>query len=133
MNSREYLVNSVVEEAVEVSDVALHIGHACNNIAKFGAKANRFGLLDINPCTGKTNVQELVDEYNDLTTMMNLLKLQTLAEGHPFPEMVDPNAIQAKIEKFLRYSEYSVESGTLETPSTVVTWADVMKSRGIPE
>jgi len=59
MNRLAHLLACVGEEASEIS---LAVG-----------KSHRFGLLNINPASGKSNLDDLVKEYHNLVAVVEML------------------------------------------------------------
>lgn len=78
MNLLEHLLTCTAEEGGEVSQAA--------------HKALRFGLDDINPKTQRTNLQDIVSEFNDLIGALELLQ----EEGVNLQGLYDRQAIESK-------------------------------------
>ena len=95
MNLRENLLQTLEEEASEV--------------IKECSKANRFGLMDINPKTGITNKHALQDEINDFFAVVVML----VEEGFLDEDFLTEENQQGKIQKVQKYLKYSREQGTL--------------------
>lgn len=89
MTRQEHLLTHVLEECVE--------------IAQRTTKAMRFGLFEIQPAQLQSNRQRIIDEYNDLIAVMDMLGMN----------VVDPMAIEAKKRKVEKYLAYAKECGTL--------------------
>ena len=105
MNTTEYLVAMVEEEALEIAHRA--------------SKALRFGLTEVQPGQNETNAQRLAGEYVQLVATLIMLEthIQTsiIPKGREHAAMVD-----AKIAKVHKFMEYSRQLGTLvdgETPN----------------
>lgn len=62
MNTTQYLLIKLAEEAVELSHAAI--------------KASQFGPETKNPGTGKTNIVALQEEYDNITAIVRLLEEQ---------------------------------------------------------
>lgn len=99
MDRLQYAVNGLGEEASE-------LGQAC-------AKGLRFGLMDTDPKTGKTNLQRIVDEYNDVRALINLVGEELAALGIPLEGVDDPAAIETKTAKFIKWGKRSIDNGIL--------------------
>lgn len=99
MNPLEYVLNLVAEEATEVAGAA--------------HKALRFGLDDLDPATGISNKDQLVKEWNDLRATLRMLEEQLAEVGDSLTGLDDEAAIEAKIQKVLKWSRRSVANGTL--------------------
>lgn len=99
MNKLEYTVNLVGEEASEVAQ-------ACNKIL-------RFGLVDVDPRNGRTNLVNLFKELNDLEGVLRLMKEELEDRGISAPQYPDEVEVQKKIQKVLHYAQRSITSGAL--------------------
>lgn len=97
MNALEFLLTHVQEE--------------CGEITQAAAKILRFGLDSRDPRTGEINVDKFVKELNDLQGIIELLKQLPVLEG--LPGLHDPEAVQNKIKKVLRYARDSQALGIL--------------------
>jgi hypothetical protein len=100
MDRIQYVLNGLSEEATELGQAS--------------CKALRFGLLDVDPKTGQTNLQHVVNEYNDVKAMLKLLEEELSHLGIPLEGLDAPSAIQAKITKFLKWGARSMANGTLQ-------------------
>lgn len=95
MNHAEYLLSCLSEE--------------CAEIAQRASKAQRFGLSEIQPGQGLTNVQRLVGELHDLMGVVQLMEDEGILKVGRGLE-----AVAAKKEKLRRFMEYSRQCGTLQ-------------------
>lgn len=94
MNKLENLLTTLGEESAE--------------IIKCCSKANRFGLLTIQPGKSETNEDQLWAEVNDFLGTLEKLAELTGRDG------VAHQAIQAKKEKIEQYFEVSRKLGALQ-------------------
>lgn len=90
----EYLLICLMEECSEVQHVA--------------AKTLRFGINDIKPRTSVSNYKELVNEFNDIIAITELLK----SEGVNIYK--DEERIKLKKERLIKYMQNSVDNGVLQ-------------------
>lgn len=95
MNLLEHLLTCTAEEGGEVSQAA--------------HKALRFGLDDINPKTQRTNLQDIVSEFNDLIGALELLQ----EEGVNLQGLYDRQAIDSKKARIKHWLGHSKSVGTL--------------------
>lgn len=95
MNKVEYLLTCLSEEAAEIQ--------------KDCCKGQRFGIKDVNPASGQTNAEMIIEELNDLMGVVKLL----IEEGVLRENWLDNKKILAKTEKVKEYMLYSKEQGTL--------------------
>lgn len=96
MTKTEYLLTCLAEEAAEVAQ-------RCH-------KAQRFGVLEIEPGTSQSNVARLVGEINDLWGVVELLQeAQVLTDDH----ILSQELIDAKKARVRKYMSYSIIRGTL--------------------
>ena len=98
MNYEQYLLIKLAEEASEVAKDAL--------------KAAQFGLEEVHPSTGVSNVTRLAEELCDMGFIIAKLDERLLAQGkEPLLDIVDAvesdayfNTKSARFEKYLAYS-----------------------------
>ncbi len=95
MNREEHLLTILAEECGETIQVA--------------SKALRFGLNDGYPDQEITNAEDLVNEFNDILAVMEIL----LKEGFIY-QLMDREKIEMKKEKVEKYMEYSKKVGKLK-------------------
>jgi homoserine acetyltransferase len=108
MNRLEHLLTILAEEAAEVTQAA--------------TKALRFGLEEVFPETGKSNLHRLIVEKLELTAVTEMLMAELLllgisADDHLPIESVR-HIIAAKKERVEKYLEYSKQCGTLQENSS---------------
>lgn len=94
MNRTEHLLACLAEECHEVGQRAL--------------KAQRFGLLEVQPEQDKTNWQRIQDELADLLAVMEML--EDCAGSMYF---IPRAAVEAKKEKVEKYMAYAESQGAL--------------------
>ena len=88
MNSDQYHLNKIAEEAVEVAQRAL--------------KAQQFGLGEVQPGQDFDNLERLMDEFHDLfTTFQNFADL---VGRDPIPDEIKKSIRLKKMDKFLQLS-----------------------------
>lgn len=94
---------------IEIKDYFLAcIGEECGEIQQAIGKSLRFGLLDTNPVTKKTNWVELRKEIHDLIAVYEML-----CDEFDRVETLDRELIDAKKERVLKYMKYSQQVGRL--------------------
>jgi len=72
-------------------------------------KAIRFGLYDVNPKTGQTNVDAMRDEFCDVVGAMEFLDKEDAMVN--LVDIIDYQAVQNKVVKIEHYYKYSQERG----------------------
>lgn len=80
------------------------IGEESGEIAQAVGKAHRFGLLDVNPSSRRTNWLDLRQEIHDIIAVYEMLCYE-----FDRVEALDRRLIKAKKEKIGRYLLYSGE------------------------
>lgn len=85
------------------------VGEECGEIQQVVGKIGRFGILDINPTTKKTNWVELRKEVHDLVAVFEML----CDEFDRVPDL-DRQLIERKKKRVIKYMEYAREQGQLE-------------------
>ena len=93
MNKQEHILSIVGEECAEISQ-------RCS-------KAMRFGMKEIQKDQPLTNSERIVEEFNDLIAVMEMLY------DKPIIEIIIPELIDAKKSKVEKYLSYSQGLGTL--------------------
>jgi len=85
------------------------LGEESGEIQQVVGKATRFGILDKNPLTKKTNWVELRKEVHDLVAVYEML-------CHEFDrvETLDRKLIERKKKRVLKYMEYAKDQGQLQ-------------------
>lgn len=91
MGLDQFLLGKVAEEACEISQAAL--------------KAQQFGLAEVYPASGESNLRRLHRELDDLQGILRMLN------ARDFGYEPDESAIAEKQEKVLKFLKYSVELG----------------------
>lgn len=87
------------------------LAEECAEVAQRASKAARFGLTEVQPGQPFTNAERIMQEWNDLVTVMEILIVEDrLSQADVSDEIRVSEVKRAKIEKFLRYS---AECGTL--------------------
>jgi len=94
MEIKDYLLACISEEAGEISQAV--------------GKAHRFGLLDCNPNSEKTNWVDLRKEIHDIIAVYEML-----CDEFDRVEILDREMINAKKVKVEKYMAYSAELGRL--------------------
>lgn len=92
MNRLQYLLIKLAEESSEVGQIAL--------------KTAQFGLHEVYSENGKSNIQRIHDELNDLFGIIKMLNVE-----YEFDYTPSDVAISDKIEKVSKYFNYSCELG----------------------
>lgn len=100
MNKTEHLMVTLSEECAELS--------------KEISKALRFGLDDKEPGQDLTNREKIVNEFNDLFSVMNMLKEYGIFDDK---RLLTIEAIENKKNKVLKYMKYAESVGTLVNES----------------
>jgi NTP pyrophosphatase (non-canonical NTP hydrolase) len=95
VNTTEHLLTCIAEEAAEIAQAA--------------TKALRFGMKGHYP-DGTRNDTKIIDELNDLLGVVRLLQ----TNGHLQLDVGDEDAINAKINKVIRYMALADTRGTLQ-------------------
>lgn len=93
MNTKEHLLTILAEECLEVGQRA--------------TKALRFGLAEVQPDQALSNAERIIEEYDDLLGVMEMLHDRGLLPASR------PERIAAKKEKVTRFLAYSATCGTL--------------------
>jgi hypothetical protein len=106
MNVSEHLITCLAEESGEIAQIAGRISQAAH-------KALRFGLNDGYPGTNRTNLRDMVQEFNDLIGVIELMH----EEGIVLDGLYDRAAIEAKKEKVRMYMVYAEDRGCLQRES----------------
>lgn len=87
------------------------LAEECNEVAQRVSKAIRFGLDEVQEGQEKTNEERIVEEFNDLLTVMKVLEENGTIRINPEHQLYYMVKKMAKIEKYLAYSK---ERGILE-------------------
>ena len=85
------------------------VGEECGEIQQAVGKSMRFGLLDTNPQTSKTNWIELRKEVHDLVAVFEML-----CDEFDRVNVLDRGLIETKKKRVLSYMEYAKGKGRLE-------------------
>jgi len=99
----------------EIEHLLTILSEECAELAKCAAKAQRFGLNDIEPGLTETNADRIMAEFHDVLAAMEMLSDSVPGMGdlgvYASPRVRD--AIYAKVEKVQKWMNYSREQGTL--------------------
>lgn len=101
----QYALNLVGEEGVEISHLIM--------------KIQRFGLLDHHPSRMQSNLESLQNELSDLVASVDVLNAELIKNGIPPLSLSKTDQREAKIDKVIRYSQYSMDRGTLSEPLAI--------------
>lgn len=96
MTRKEHLLTILSEECAEVSQRA--------------SKALRFGVSEVQPEQPLNNAQRIVEEFNDLFAVVEMLKNEGVLNEKELITRESIDAKQQKVEKFLKLS---LRQGTL--------------------
>lgn len=109
MTPINHLTVCTSEEAGEVAELAFELGKVSLKLSKDLHKALRFGFTDVDPATGLTKIEMLVNELIDLKACVELLQ----EAGVPLFGIDNRDKIEAKKRKVLKYMEVAKELGTV--------------------
>ena len=109
MNIKEHITVVAAEEAVEVSEVAYELGKTALRLSKDFHKALRFGFGDTDPISGKTKLEMLGTELNDLYACIEMLQ----DRGVVIPNLGDRTQIDIKKHKVTHYIDVAKKLGTV--------------------
>lgn len=109
MTPINHLTVCTSEEAGEVAELAFELGKVSLKLSKDLHKALRFGFTDVDPATGLTKIEMLVNELIDLKACVELLQ----EAGVPIFGIDNRDKIEAKKRKVLKYMEVAKELGTV--------------------
>lgn len=98
MNRIEHLLGKIAEE--------------CAEIAQRAAKAQQFGLDEVEPKQDYNNAERINHEFNDLLGVMELVQKELYGWQVGTVDRARIEAKKAKVEKFLLYA---MKVGTLQT------------------
>ena len=94
MNKKEHLLSCLAEECAEVAHRA--------------SKALRFGLDDVAPGQELTNAQQIRQELDDLSVIVQMICNEGMI--NPWHDVEHMRRKQAKVERYMGYAQ---ERGTL--------------------
>lgn len=88
------------------------LGEECGEVQQVLGKIGRFGILDKNPRTKKTNWVELRKEVHDIVAAYEMVcdQFDRVSE-------LDRSLIEKKKKRVEKYMGYAIEQGRLETES----------------
>lgn len=86
------------------------LSEECAELAKECSKALRFGLDDFEPGTTVNNRDRIINEFNDLYAMIQMLVNDGILDNNLIG---DSKSIKKKISKVETYLNYSKNAGTL--------------------
>lgn len=109
MTPINHLTVCTSEEAGEVAELAFELGKVSLKLSKDLHKALRFGFTDVDPATGLTKIEMLVNELIDLKACVELLQ----EAGVPLFGIDNRDKIEAKKKKVLKYMEIAEQLGTV--------------------
>lgn len=95
------------------------IAEECNEVAQRALKAQKFGLLEMQPGQGLNNLERILDEYLDLRVAMQKLDEDVdsvdmfEAEDKIFKFGKEQEALTARSERFEKYINLGVEKGMI--------------------
>lgn len=114
MTIKQYYLNKIAEEAVEVAQIAI--------------KAAHFGLTEKQPGNPLNNAERISGELNDLNAMV--LRLGDVSDGQFFFDIGQPDhvAIAKKLAKVEHFLAYSQSLGLVEHDESAKTLAGMMES-----
>lgn len=95
MQLQEFLLTKLAEELVEV--------------VKNCTKALTFGMNSVAPRNGKTNLENIGEEINDVIVIVKLLR----EDGVVIPGIGDPSYIQARTQRALEGASEAYKSGII--------------------
>ena len=110
MDAQEHIVVCTSEEAGEIAEIAFELGRVALKLSKDLHKTLRFGFNDTDPSRGKTKIELLVDEINDLHGCIELLQ----ETGVEFPGLFNREAIESKKTKVKHHMSIAKELGTVK-------------------
>lgn len=85
------------------------------------SKALRFGMTDTMPGQFRTNEDWLLDEFNELVGMMQMLREEGIIKKAIFNQQTSDDK-KERVERFLKYSQ---EMGTLTPPPVHISVPDI--------
>lgn len=103
MNTSDHYFTIISEECHEIAIEASLVGQRASKIL-------RFGVQEMRPGSGVTNIEHLVTEFNDLYAMFELVQ----EHGIETPNFLNREQIEAKKAKVKHFLSYSKECGTLD-------------------
>lgn len=107
LNSIEYLTNLIAEESAELAQ-------ACN-------KANRFGIMSIDPVNNVYVLDRIMNEWWDVFSCMILLKNELESLDVNTPVLFNDKAIKLKIQKVFDFISTSIKNGSYQNTSDEAT------------
>lgn len=116
MNNVEYGLTVTAEEADELAQAAMDVAQHAHRISKTAHKALRFGLTDVNPTSHHMNLTDLMLELHDLEGALAVMFAQLPDDLKAHAARNRDGDVQRKIDKIHRFSQYSIERGTLDRP-----------------
>lgn len=117
MEPIEHLTVCTSEEAGEVAELAFELGKISLKLSKDLHKALRFGFTDIDPATGLTKIEMLVNELIDLNACIELLQ----EAGVPLFGIDNRDKIEAKKKKVMHFLNIGKDLGTVTEEVTVTS------------
>ena len=102
------------------AELLITLGEECNEVAVRISKALRFGLDEVQPGQGLTNVARISGELRDVVTLVNVC----IAAGIPFPVGYDAEAQLQKLDKLRRFFQIEENVALVE---------DMLRRRGVED
>lgn len=88
------------------------LGEECGELTQASSKIARFGITSVRPKDGKTNLELLVSEYNDVLGTMQLLAAEIESiTGEKIVGLGDPVAVKERMDKIVAMAGISVKLG----------------------
>lgn len=98
MNRLQYLFKCLEEE--------------CAEVAQRASKVQRFGIDEVQEGQDKTNLERVIEEFNDLHALMSMIANEFCTGRElQFADLLDEFAISRKHERVNKYWEYSIKVG----------------------
>ena len=90
-----------------IEHLLIKLSEECNEIGKAVSKALLYGLNDGYPGSGRTNLQDIQDEFNDLLAISQMLCSENISL------IPDTDKIENKKIKVVFWMEYARQRGIL--------------------
>jgi hypothetical protein len=87
------------------------LGEECNEVAHRVSKALRFTLSEVQPNQTLTNGERIVQEFNDLFAVMDMIIEEKIINERDALSMFSTKAMKAKKEKVEKYLKHSKSVG----------------------
>ena len=93
------------------------LAEECAEVAQRVSKANRFGIMEVQPGQFLDNTERLMDEIWDLVGVATYLQDKNILPGPPIVDGVWNKWIVAKHEKVEKYLAYAKDIGIVRDPN----------------